>query len=143
VLGALYLRGTRWFITDQAWQTLSTGLGVLLVLLILPAGLGGLWVKLRDVGVRLLTGQRVDAPPPVQAVDEAAAPPATEGDAAGPLAEGPLADAPLAADVVHAEALHDEALDEAAADVLAAMLDEQGASPTNGHADPTSAEETV
>jgi branched-chain amino acid transport system permease protein len=59
LLGALYLRGTRWFITDQAWQLLSTGAGVLLVLLILPGGLGSLWVKLRDVVVRLLTGSRV------------------------------------------------------------------------------------
>ena len=56
VLGALYLRGTQWFITDQIWQLLSTGVGVLLVLLILPGGLGSLWVKLRDVVVRLLTG---------------------------------------------------------------------------------------
>ena len=63
-LGALYLRGTRWFITDPAWQLLSTGFGVLLVLLVLPGGLGSLWVKLRDVGVRLLTGHRVDEPPP-------------------------------------------------------------------------------
>jgi branched-chain amino acid transport system permease protein len=39
-LGALYLRGTRWFITDQAWQLLSTGFGVLLVLLVLPGGIG-------------------------------------------------------------------------------------------------------
>ena len=61
-LGALYLRGTRWFITDQAWQILSSGAGVLLVLLILPGGLGGLWVKLRDVVVRLLSGHRVDEP---------------------------------------------------------------------------------
>jgi branched-chain amino acid transport system permease protein len=61
-LGALYLRGTRWFINDQAWQLLSTGLGVLLVLLVLPGGLGSLWVKLRDHGVRLLTGRRVDDP---------------------------------------------------------------------------------
>ena len=51
-LGALYLRGTRWFITSQVWQLLSTGFGVLFVLLVLPAGLGGLWVKLRDVVVR-------------------------------------------------------------------------------------------
>lgn len=60
LLGALYLRGTRWFINDQVWQYLSTGAGVLLVLLILPGGLGSLWVKLRDVVVRLLTGTRVD-----------------------------------------------------------------------------------
>lgn len=85
VLGALYLRGTRWFITDQAWQTLSTGLGVLLVLLILPAGLGGLWVRLRDVGVRLLTGQRVDAPPPTE---EPPAPAAElDGDLLGEVTE--------------------------------------------------------
>ena len=60
LLGALYLRGTRWFITDQVWQLLSSGAGVLLVLLILPGGLGSLWVKLRDVVVRLITGTRVD-----------------------------------------------------------------------------------
>ena len=63
-LGALYLRGTRWFINDPAWQLLSTGLGVLLVLLVLPGGLGSLWVKLRDTVVRLLTGHRVDEPTP-------------------------------------------------------------------------------
>jgi len=61
-LGALYLRGTFWFITDPAWRLLSTGFGVLLVLLMLPGGLGSLWVKLRDVMVRLLTGQRVNDP---------------------------------------------------------------------------------
>ena len=61
-LGALYLRGTFWFITDPAWRLLSTGFGVLLVLLVLPGGLGSLWVKLRDVVVRLLTGQRVNDP---------------------------------------------------------------------------------
>ena len=61
LLGALYLMGTHWFINDEAWQLLSTGFGVLLVLLVLPGGLGGLWVKLRDTMVRLLTGRRVDA----------------------------------------------------------------------------------
>jgi len=35
---------------------------VLIVLLVLPGGLGSLWVKLRDVVVRLLTGRRVDEP---------------------------------------------------------------------------------
>ena len=54
VLGAVYLRGIRWFITSQEWQLLSTGGGVLLVLLILPGGLGGLWITVRDVCVRLL-----------------------------------------------------------------------------------------
>ena len=54
VLGAVYLRGIRWFITSQEWQLLSTGGGVLLVLLILPGGLGGLWVTIRDACVRQL-----------------------------------------------------------------------------------------
>jgi branched-chain amino acid transport system permease protein len=56
-LGALYLRGTQWFLTEPEWQVLSTGFGVLLVLLVLPSGIGGLWVKLRDVVVRLVTRQ--------------------------------------------------------------------------------------
>ena len=51
-LGALYLRGTAWFITAREWQLLSTGAGVLLVLLVLPGGLGGLWVRVRDLVVR-------------------------------------------------------------------------------------------
>ncbi len=54
ILGAVYLRGIRWFIPSQEWQLLSSGAGVLLVLLILPGGLGGLWVTVRDVMVRLL-----------------------------------------------------------------------------------------
>ena len=54
ILGAVYLRGIRWFITSPEWQLLSSGAGVLLVLLILPGGLGALWVTLRDVMVRLL-----------------------------------------------------------------------------------------
>jgi branched-chain amino acid transport system permease protein len=55
LLGALYLRGTRWFITAPEWQLLSSGLGVLFVLLVLPGGLGSLWVRLRDVVVKLVT----------------------------------------------------------------------------------------
>jgi branched-chain amino acid transport system permease protein len=76
-LGAAYLRGTRWFIHDQAWQLLSTGFGVLLVLLILPGGLGSLWVTLRDTFVRLITGRRV--------VEHVQPPQTTE---AAPTAEG-------------------------------------------------------
>ncbi|MBI4933373.1 MAG: ABC transporter permease [Actinobacteria bacterium] len=89
-LGALYLRGTRWFINDQAWQLLSTGFGVLLVLLVLPGGLGSLWVKLRDTFVRLLTGHRVDEPPPDDRVvaalaDEPALDPATPAQMAASI----------------------------------------------------------
>ena len=77
-LGALYLRGTRWFITSQVWQLLSSGVGVLFVLLVLPAGLGGLWVKLRDVIVKLVL-QRSPLPEPVVATGSAGLPDAAPG----------------------------------------------------------------
>ncbi|HEX2784755.1 MAG TPA: ABC transporter permease [Ilumatobacteraceae bacterium] len=63
LLGAAYLRGVRWFIPSQEWQLLSSGAGVLLVLLILPGGLGSLWITLRDLVVRRLVRRspRADA----------------------------------------------------------------------------------
>ncbi len=67
ILGAVYLRGLRWFITSPEWQLLSSGAGVLLVLLILPGGLGALWVTVRDVMVRLLVRRRVQPPVEVPA----------------------------------------------------------------------------
>jgi branched-chain amino acid transport system permease protein len=60
VLGALYLRGTFWFVLDEEWRILSTAMGTLVVLLVLPGGLGSLWVRLRDRMVALVTGCRVD-----------------------------------------------------------------------------------
>ena len=36
VLGAAYQRGTQWFITAPEWYLLSTGVGVLFVLLVVP-----------------------------------------------------------------------------------------------------------
>ena len=57
LLGAAYLRGVRWFIPSQEWQLLSSGAGVLLVLLILPGGLGSLWITLRDLVVRRVAGR--------------------------------------------------------------------------------------
>lgn len=106
-LGALYLYGTKWFIRDQAWQLLSTGFGVLLVLLILPGGLGGLWVKLRDVIVRLVTGQRVDAPAPE------AVPPATAEELAAATVVEPIES--LHSDSVAADAADDAVDDETSA----------------------------
>ncbi len=47
ILGALYVQGTRWFL-PVSWQLLSSGAGILLVLLIAPGGLGGLALRLRD-----------------------------------------------------------------------------------------------
>ena len=58
VLGAVYLRGTQWFITEPAWQFLSSAVGVLLVLLILPGGLASLVIKLRDRLVKAIVERR-------------------------------------------------------------------------------------
>ncbi len=51
VLGALYLRGTQWFLPGD-WQFLASGVGVLVVLLVIPSGLGGQLFKLRDLWLR-------------------------------------------------------------------------------------------
>ncbi|MGB0114305.1 MAG: ABC transporter permease [Ilumatobacteraceae bacterium] len=48
VLGAVFLRGSQWFITAPEWRLLSSALGVLIVLLILPGGLASLVIKVRD-----------------------------------------------------------------------------------------------
>ncbi len=55
VLGAVFLRGSQWFITAPEWRLLSSALGVLIVLLIIPGGLASLVIKIRDwyVGVVL------------------------------------------------------------------------------------------
>jgi branched-chain amino acid transport system permease protein len=56
VLGAVFLRGTQWFITSAEWRFLSSAVGVLLVLLILPGGLVSALVKARDALVRQFVG---------------------------------------------------------------------------------------
>ena len=48
VLGAVFLRGSEWFITSPEWRLLSSALGVLVVLLIIPGGLASLVIKIRD-----------------------------------------------------------------------------------------------
>jgi branched-chain amino acid transport system permease protein len=93
LLGALYLRGTRWFITSAEWQLLSTGIGVLLVLLVLPGGLGSLWVKVRDAATRKLvpvdesTITAAESSPAEQAPAAPAAPAPAEPAPAEPVAE--------------------------------------------------------
>jgi len=73
VLGAVFLRGSQWFITAPEWRLLSSALGVLIVLLIIPGGLASLVVKIRDwyVGV-VLRRQRpstdVETPPNIDAM---------------------------------------------------------------------------
>ena len=62
VLGALWLQGIRWFLPGE-WQLLASGAGVLFILLIVPSGLGGLVLRLRDSWLgRLATARGLDVP---------------------------------------------------------------------------------
>jgi len=57
-LGAVYLRGGQWFLPGPQWQSLATSVGVLLVLLVLPGGLGDLVYRIRDAGLRWVATRR-------------------------------------------------------------------------------------
>jgi branched-chain amino acid transport system permease protein len=48
VLGALYVKGIQYFLTQPQWAFLSTGFGLLLVLMLMPGGLGAATGDLRD-----------------------------------------------------------------------------------------------
>lgn len=85
LLGALYLQGTRWFLPLQ-WQFLASGFGVLLVLMLLPGGLGGLMYSIRDQGLRWVAARRGIVVPSLLADRRAADPepgplPATDDSA--------------------------------------------------------------
>ena len=127
VLGALFLLGGRWFL-DTQWQFLASGLGVLAILLLAPAGLAGLAARGRDAALRALararglqvpgysatlsatdpstlTGTPDSAPPavgadsPADAADAGAGADVAGADVAGAGAPGPAADAAGAPDV--------------------------------------------
>lgn len=61
VLGAVYLRGVEWFVTSAEWRFLSSGVGVLAVLLILPGGLAALIFRIRDELARRIESRHVVA----------------------------------------------------------------------------------
>ncbi len=58
VLGALYRRGAQWLLPGD-WQILATAFGLLLVTMLMPTGLVGLWVGVRDGVVRWVIGNRL------------------------------------------------------------------------------------
>lgn len=81
VLGAVFLRGSQWFITAPEWRLLSSAMGVLIVLLILPGGLASLVIKLRDRYVAVVLQRRgIDPDAAVTTVDPTVGP---VGPAAG------------------------------------------------------------
>jgi branched-chain amino acid transport system permease protein len=52
ILGAVYVKGLQYFLTNPAYAILSTGAGMLLVLLLLPGGLGAAVGDTRDAILR-------------------------------------------------------------------------------------------
>ncbi|MCC6225397.1 MAG: ABC transporter permease [Microthrixaceae bacterium] len=62
VLGAIYLRGAEWVLPGD-WHLLATAAGVLLVLAMVPDGLGGAWFRARDhILARIARRRGIDAP---------------------------------------------------------------------------------
>jgi branched-chain amino acid transport system permease protein len=57
VLGAVYLQGGSWFLPDR-WRLLPSAVGVLVVLLAVPGGLGNLLYRARDAWLRWLAERR-------------------------------------------------------------------------------------
>ncbi|HUR77091.1 MAG TPA: ATP-binding cassette domain-containing protein [Acidimicrobiales bacterium] len=62
VIGALWIRGIP-YLLGQNFGLLSSGLGVIVVLQILPGGLASLLFRIRDRAARWLAGEAFEAPP--------------------------------------------------------------------------------
>lgn len=62
LFGALFTKGLGWFLPAE-WLILSSSIGVLFVLLMLPEGLGGAWFRLRDMWLRSVAKSRGIAVP--------------------------------------------------------------------------------
>ena len=52
ILGAVYVKGLEFFLTQPEWALLSTGLGLLLILILMPGGLGAAVGDARDGALR-------------------------------------------------------------------------------------------
>jgi branched-chain amino acid transport system permease protein len=57
-LGSLYLKGAQWWLPGAQWQTLASAVGVLLVLMIIPGGIGDLVYRGRDAALRWVAHRR-------------------------------------------------------------------------------------
>jgi branched-chain amino acid transport system permease protein len=57
-LGSLYLEGAQWWLPGAQWQTLASAAGVLLVLMIIPGGIGDVVYRCRDAALRWVAHRR-------------------------------------------------------------------------------------
>jgi branched-chain amino acid transport system permease protein len=93
ILGAVWVKGVQFFLTQPEWALLSSGAGLLLILLILPGGLGAAvgdardgflrwYARRRDIRVpSLVADTRIVEPPPAADLVGALSAAATEADA--------------------------------------------------------------
>jgi len=81
--GTLYVKGAE-FILPAPWQLLATGLGLLLLLLMLPGGIGALFFRLRDGLLRAAARRRGVVVPSMLADVRVAAPPPPASSVAEP-----------------------------------------------------------
>jgi branched-chain amino acid transport system permease protein len=86
VLGAVFVYGTNWFLPHD-WTFLSTGIGLLLVLMLLPGGLGAAVGDARDAVLRWYANRRGLRVPSLVADTRVAAPPPASADLVGAIAE--------------------------------------------------------
>ena len=70
LLGALFLKGGQWFLHGE-WRLLSSSLGVLVVLLLVPGGLGGALFRTRDLLVDAAVRRRAHTAGPPGPADPA------------------------------------------------------------------------
>ncbi len=92
VIGAIFVKGIEYFLVQPEWAFLSTGAGLLLVLMILPGGLGAALGDARDGMLRWYARRKNIRVPSLLAdtrLDAAAAAAAPEGaDLYGAMSEG-------------------------------------------------------
>lgn len=99
-LGSLYLEGSQWWLPGAQWQTLASAIGVLLVLMVIPGGIGDVVYRVRDAGLRWVAHRRGIIVPSlvadVRRPDAGEPDPARSGPAASdPVASGPVASGPV------------------------------------------------
>src|SRR4029453_15517084 len=102
LIGATYVFSVDFFLPPE-WQFLATGVGLLLVLLVMPSGIGGVLADVRDGALRRIASRRGLVVPSLLAdvrIEEAAASPPEETvlAAAGEIAEQAEAEGLAAAD---------------------------------------------
>jgi len=87
IVGAVYIKGVQYFLVQPEWAFLSSGVGILVVLMIFPAGIGAAFGDARD-GILRWYARRYDIRVPSLLADTLAKePPAETADLMGALAE--------------------------------------------------------